>query len=93
MILCVKRDEKRNRLALKIAKGIAIAGQVLSVVGVALSVFMQIKSDIDEDNMREDLRNNRQNIRSQFNTAANELEEQGKVFIKEIGSKMMEVGI
>ena len=69
--------------AIKIAKGFAIAGQVLSVVGVGLSIFMQIKSDIDEDNMREDLRNNRQNIRSQFNTAANELEEQGKLFIKE----------
>ena len=44
---------------------------------------MQIKSDLDEEQHRKDLRNNRQNIRSQFNDAANELEEYGRRFIKE----------
>lgn len=69
--------------AVKVTKGIAIGGQVLSTLGVCLSVFMQIKSDLDEEQHRKDLRNNRQNIRSQFNDAANELEEYGRRFIKE----------
>ena len=68
--------------AVKITKGVAIAGQALAVVGVGLSVFMQIKSDQDEEKVRIDLRNNRQNIRSQFNSAANELEDYGRAFIK-----------
>ena len=69
--------------AVKITKGVAIAGQALAVVGVGLSVFMQIKCDQDEEEVRIDLRNNRQNIRSQFNSAANELEDYGRSFIKE----------
>lgn len=68
--------------AIKITKGVAIAGQALAVVGVGLSVFMQIKSDQDEEKVRNDLRINRQNIRSQFNTAAHELENHGREFIK-----------
>ena len=44
---------------------------------------MQIKSDQDEEKVRNDLSNNRQNIRSQFNLAANELEDYGKEFIKD----------
>lgn len=69
--------------AIKLTKGIAIGGQVLSVLGVGLSVFMQLKSDHDEEQAREDLRANRQNIRSQFNLVANELENHGKLFVKE----------
>ena len=44
---------------------------------------MQIKSDKDEEKIREDLRKNRQNIRSQFNSAASELEDYGRKFIRE----------
>lgn len=69
--------------AIKITRGVAIAGQALAVFGVGLSVFMQIKSDQDEEKVRNDLSNNRQNIRSQFNLAANELEDYGKEFIKD----------
>lgn len=69
--------------AIKLTKGIAIGGQVLGVVGVGLSIFMQIKADRDDDRIREDLKNNRQNIRSQFNTAANELEDYGRLFIRD----------
>lgn len=69
--------------AIKVTKGIAIGGQILSAVGVGLSVFMQMKSDQDEEQMRADLKTNRQNIRSQFNTAANELEDHGRAFIRE----------
>ena len=69
--------------AIKITKGVAIAGQALAIFGVGLSVFMQIKSDKDEEKIREDLRKNRQNIRSQFNSAASELEDYGRKFIRE----------
>ena len=68
--------------AIKITKVVAIGGKVLGVLGVGLSVFMQIKSDRDSDRLSEDLKNNRMNIRSQFNTAANELEDFGKTFIQ-----------
>lgn len=69
--------------AVKLAKGIAIGGQVLSILGVGLSVFMQLKSDYDEEQARRDLRENRQNIRSQFNLVANRLEDHGKTFVKD----------
>ena len=68
--------------AIKITKGIAIGGQILSAFGVGLSVFMQIKSDQDEEQMRSDLKSNRQAVRSQFNSAANGLEDYGRTFIK-----------
>ena len=69
--------------AIKLTKGIAIGGRVLSIFGVGLSVFMQIKSDHDEDKMHTDLMHNRQNIRSQFNDAACELEDYGTKYVSE----------
>lgn len=69
--------------AIKITRGIAIGGQVLGVLGVALSVFMQIKSDQDENRIREDLRKNRQNVRSQFNSAADQLEDFARQYIND----------
>lgn len=79
--------------AIKFTKGIAIAGQVLSVLGVGFTVFMQIKEDYDEEQIREDLKNNRQNIRSQFNAAANELENFARQYIKENISCPLETSI
>ena len=55
----------------------------MSALGVGLSVFMQVKADQDEDRIRADLRNNRQNVRSQFNVAANELEDYARQCIKD----------
>lgn len=55
---------------------------MLGVLGVGFSVFMQIKSDHDAEVLSAELKSNRQNIRSQFNTAANELESYGKTFIQ-----------
>lgn len=69
--------------AIKFTKGFAMGAQVLSILGVGLSVFMQIKSDEDEEKIRKDLRKNRQNIRSQFNSNANGLDSFGKKYIKE----------
>lgn len=69
--------------AIKITKGIAIGGQLLSALGVGFAVFMKIKADQDEEKIRDDLKNNRQNIRSQFNAAANELEDFARQYIKD----------
>lgn len=79
--------------AIKITKGIAIGGQVLSALGVGFSVFMQIKADQDEERIRKNLKNNRQNIRSQFNTAANELEDFSRQYIKDNVNRPLEISI
>lgn len=79
--------------AIKITKGIAIGGQVLSALGVGFSVFMQIKADQDEERIREDLKNNRQNVRSQFNAAANELEDFARQYIKDNVNRPLETSI
>lgn len=79
--------------AIKLTKGIAIGGQVLSALGVGFTVFMQIKADHDEERVREDLRTNRQNIRSQFNAAANELEDYSRQYIRDNVNKPLEASI
>lgn len=79
--------------AIKLTKGIAIGSQILGALGVGASIFMQIKADQDEDKRAEELRKNRQNIRSQFNTAANELEDHGRVFVRENISKSLDNSI
>ena len=56
-------------------------------------VFMQVKADQDEDRIRNDLRNNRQNVRSQFNVAANELEDYARQFIKSNVNRPLETSI
>ena len=79
--------------AIKITKGVAMGALVLNVLGVGLSVFMQVKADQDEDRIRADLRNNRQNVRSQFNVAANELEDYARQYIKDNVNRPLENSI
>lgn len=79
--------------AIKFTRGIAIGGQVLSIFGVGLTVFMQIKADQDEEQMRRALKNNRQNIRSRFNTVANELEDFARQYIRDYVRKPLEDSI
>jgi len=69
--------------AIKITRGIAVGGQVLSAFGVLLSAYSQIKSDRDEDKAREELRINRQNVRSKLNENAYEFEEYSRQYIRE----------
>ena len=66
---------------------------MFGALGAGLSVFMQIKADQDEERTREDLKNNRQNIRSQFNVAANELEDYGRLFINDTVNRPLETSI
>ncbi len=69
--------------AVKIAKGVAIGGHVLGILGIGLDVFMQIKEDHDEEKVAQELKNNRQIIRGQFYNAAEELEEYGRVYVQD----------
>ena len=69
--------------AIKITKGLAIGAQILTIFGIGLSVFMQVKTDQDENRIKDDLRNNRQNIRSAFNTEATRLEDYARQYIKD----------
>ena len=79
--------------AVKLTQKVAIGGQVLSAIGVVFTIFMQVKTDRDEERIREDLRYNRQNVRSQFNAAANELENFARKYIAENIDKPMDDSI
>lgn len=68
--------------AVKWTKGVAIGGKVLGVLGVGFSIFMQLKSDQDEDKARLQLQRDRQTIRSQFNNAADEFDVFGRQYIQ-----------
>ena len=68
--------------AVRWAKNAAIGGAVLNVLGVGLGVYMQLKNDQDEENEREQLKHDRQNIRSQFNNTADEFEVYGRKYIQ-----------
>lgn len=67
--------------AIKIAKGIAILGNVLNALGIGLELFLQLQSDNKEDKLKKELRKNREIIRSQFNTVANSLEDYTSSYI------------
>ena len=73
--------------AIKLTKGIAVAAHVVSILGVVLSVGMQITEDIQSEKRRKTLEQNRINIRSQFNDAANGLEDFGRNYIKQVIDK------
>lgn len=79
--------------AIKFTKGIAIGGKVLGIFGVGLSVFMQIKTDQDEEKARTTISENRRDIRSQFNEAANELEDYRRQYIKDNVESPLETAI
>lgn len=79
--------------AIKITKGVAIGAQVLVAAGAAASVIWQIKSDRDEEKLQEALKTNRQNIRMQFNSAANGLEDHGRAFVKDNIAKTLDPDI
>ena len=59
--------------AVKWVKGINVAGKVLGVFGVVLSLGMQVKEDIDDDIREQEMRSNREKLRSGFYSAANEV--------------------
>ncbi len=76
--------------AVKWTKGVAIGGRALGVLGVGASFLLQIKSDQDAEKARLELKKNRQMIRSQFNSAADDFEEFGREYIQECVNKPFE---
>lgn len=59
--------------AVKLVKGINVAGKVLGAFGVVLSIGMQAKDDIDAEKREQEMRTSRDNLRAGFNNAANEV--------------------
>ena len=70
--------------AVKLTKGVAIAGHALAAFGVVFSIAMHAKGDYDELKLAEQMKENRQNIRSGFNSVAKELEAYAKNYVENI---------
>lgn len=54
---------------------------------------MQIYSDAQEEKIIKDLEHNRQNVRSSFNSAANDFQNFGRDFVKEVVNKGIDASI
>lgn len=59
--------------AVKWTKGINFAGKAVGIFGVALSVGMQAKEDVDSDNREKEMRVSREKLRAGFNDVASEV--------------------
>lgn len=79
--------------AVKWTKGVAIAGHALAAFGVVFSIGMQAKADYDEAKMREQMKENRQNVRSAFNSVAKELEAFGNRYIQTAVSSSLDLSV
>ncbi len=56
----------------KLTKWMSNGGKILSVVGVALSIYFQIKQDVDEDRYQKEVREAKENILASFNKKSSE---------------------
>ncbi len=78
----------------KVASNVASkSSSIFGVVGVGLELALQFKEDYDEQLMLEAMKNNRQNIRSEFNNAANSLEDYAAEYIRQCVVAPMEQSI
>ncbi|MCI8514438.1 MAG: GTPase domain-containing protein [Lachnospiraceae bacterium] len=59
--------------AVKLVRGIHIAGKALGIFGVVFSFGMQIKEDANEDERQREMRHNREMLRAGFANAADEV--------------------
>ena len=71
---------KAGSVASKVANK---SSSIFGVVGVGLELVLQFKEDYDEQLKLEAMKNNRQNIRSEFNTAATSLEDYAAEYVKQ----------
>ena len=69
--------------AVKMAKGINIAGKAIGVAGAVLQVFLQVKDDIDEEKHNDSIDKARSEIREQFENNITEIRSQTQKSIKE----------
>ena len=79
-----------GKVATKIADR---SSSVFGVVGVGLELLLQFKEDYDEQLKLEAMKNNRQNIRSEFNTAATVLEDYAADYVKQCVVAPMEQSV
>ncbi len=79
-----------GRVASKVADK---SSSIFGVVGVGLELILQFKDDYDEQLMLEAMKNNRQNIRSEFNTAATTLDDYAADYIRQCVLEPMEQSI
>lgn len=76
----ISKAGKAGSVASKVANK---SSSIFGVVGVGLELVLQFKEDYDEQLKLEAMKNNRQNIRSEFNTAATSLEDYAAEYVKQ----------
>ena len=81
---------KAGQVASKVANK---SSSIFGVVGVGLELVLQFKEDYDEQLKLEAMKNNRQNIRSEFNTAAASLEDYAAEYVKQSVVSPMEQSV
>ena len=81
---------KAGSVASKVANK---SSSIFGVVGVGLELVLQFKEDYDEQLKLEAMKNNRQNIRSEFNTAATSLEDYAAEYVKQSVVSPMEQSV
>ena len=75
--------------AVKIARGIGNAGNVLAVAGLAIGIYLQVKTDQEEENRGEEARKARQEIRSLYSDVAEQVRAKAEATAGEIISEML----
>ena len=70
--------------AVKITKGINVAGKVIGAVGIVLTIGLQMKDDYDMEKKEQILRTNREEIRGSFNSVADEVEKHFSVALQNL---------
>ena len=68
--------------AVKIARGIGTAGNVLDVAGVVIGIILQVKSDREEEHRAEEARRARLEIRSQYSQVAKQLRAEAEASVE-----------
>ena len=81
---------KAGSVASKVANR---SSSIFGMVGVGLELVLQFKEDYDEQLKLEAMKNNRQNIRSEFNTAATELDDYATDYIKQCVTDPMDQSV
>ena len=81
---------KAGSVASKVANK---SSSIFGVVGVGLELVLQFKEDYDEQLKLEAMKNNRQNIRSEFNTVATELDDYATDYIKQCVTDPMDQSV
>ena len=81
---------KAGQVASKVANR---SSSIFGMVGVGLELVLQFKEDYDEQLKLEAMKNNRQNIRSEFNAAATGLEDYAADYVKQAIIAPMEQSI